>query len=327
MARKSINKILHNGKECLSLTFASSVCGYHRKRLRQLIISGELPGVVLNKIWFIEEEVLQKFLQNRTNSHVPLNRAASETKSDVNEKLLQTLSSIDNKLELFDKKFANFESKKITDIFAKLRKPKNPWDELLLQEESEFYETDPPKPFFKPALFKFTGFAVAASLAGFFVLNNAGAISQSLKIARAALEKFGTGTELALNKISFPISSENFKTANSFLAQLSYLKVDPLKLLEHSSLKFGGEVGQYIADMDAETMKFIEGYSVKSGQRLGVYIRGGGINNLPDRLLSFFVKEGEEVVVKKEEKTQAAPPSPASTLEEELSLLKSQGLS
>jgi hypothetical protein len=61
MARKIIREISLNGKKYFSLNFASSLCGYHKDYLGQLIRRGELEGEKIKEVWFIEKNVFTRF--------------------------------------------------------------------------------------------------------------------------------------------------------------------------------------------------------------------------------------------------------------------------
>ncbi|MEK7596491.1 MAG: hypothetical protein AAB564_03025, partial [Patescibacteria group bacterium] len=95
MARKSLGKILHNGKYYLSLNLAASQCGYHKEYLRQLIRAGKLNGERINDLWFIEEEIFAKF--RKENVYFNNNYQSNNTNAQ-NDELFQEIRNIKNEL-------------------------------------------------------------------------------------------------------------------------------------------------------------------------------------------------------------------------------------
>ena len=99
MARKPIPKILQNDKEYLSLSYAASFCGYHKERLRQLIKENKLTAEKIGSTWFIEESVLQNFIDQ--NGRQPNKNFPGDSKELLQkiENLTGELVSVNSRLK------------------------------------------------------------------------------------------------------------------------------------------------------------------------------------------------------------------------------------
>ena len=108
MARKLIPKILRNGKEYLSLTYAASFCGYNKERLRQLIKENKLSAESVNGVWFIEQSVLQNFIDENVRTPKSVYRFFEEPKS-----------------------FSEVQNESQNESFKNIQNKPDPWDVLL----------------------------------------------------------------------------------------------------------------------------------------------------------------------------------------------------
>ena len=71
MARKIIRFTIRNGRRYISLSFASSLCGYHKDYLGQLIRNQKLHGEKIGNAWFIEESEFEKFVETSAPEIIP----------------------------------------------------------------------------------------------------------------------------------------------------------------------------------------------------------------------------------------------------------------
>ncbi|MEK7566887.1 MAG: hypothetical protein AAB527_02020, partial [Patescibacteria group bacterium] len=154
MARKFIPKILRNGKEYLSLTYAASFCGYNKERLRQLIQENKLAAERVKGVWFIEQRVLQNFIDEKRRNSQSVYRFFEEPKS-----------------------FNNTQNKSFNDVQDKL----DPWDVLLLGDITPKKHSRIFNPLsvlklllpYSPVILKSITILLIFATAGFFVFKSA----------------------------------------------------------------------------------------------------------------------------------------------------------
>ena len=99
MARKVIREISLNGKKHISLNFASSLCGYHKDYLGQLIRGGKLQATRFENSWFIESDEFARFCEKNGIAVKEITNKAADPKplirntADSWDKALLGLSS------------------------------------------------------------------------------------------------------------------------------------------------------------------------------------------------------------------------------------------
>ncbi|HEY9586139.1 MAG TPA: hypothetical protein VJJ27_00670, partial [Candidatus Paceibacterota bacterium] len=333
MARRAIQTISHNGREYFSLNHASSLCGYHRDYLGQLIRTGKLTGEKIGSSWFLEKQVFTRFCEE--NHTASFSRPEESIKIDpVNQDLLKEVQELKTKL-------AKFETRKVSSVNSR----QDPWDELLLgenfQSAGKLRFAELLNSFsFNTALLKPAILIVAVSAAGVFAARNPQMVSGLVDDISLALDKFQTKAELSLNKISLPeISlpdySDYFSLAQAQkISSLDFkgLAVSAQNFLENSFLNLGQKSGVLVNQKGEKAIKTLTGLPQKAGEAAGRVLNQtkDKLASLPKQVLNLFKpRTPSEITVsapQSEEPKLQLSPTEEGGLKEELSKLLEQGL-
>src|SRR3990167_2651391 len=336
MARKVIRVISHNGSEYLSLNYASQICGYHKDYLGQIIRGGKLKAEKIRSSWFIEKNNFKRFLEDNDLAGSNLQKK-EESPVDLKKEIVQlknALHSLESKLNPGSRIFSSFK-----------KDPVDAWDKMLLgkdpKTENRFFKFLNPevfKPLATPLAFTFLvsglafflwsnpGLASKAYLAGKNFLNENVDLVGS-KIAKLDPELILDYASLKTDSFykNLPESVSNFKSSiektPGIISSSSkiYLAQANETLLLNTSL---------VKEKTNSFLGFLENASFNSGKYLGFHLRaqsekaGEGLASLLKKTKSISFKE-EPVTVPESQTIHSA----TTTIEEELSLLKSQGLS
>ncbi|MCH7882843.1 hypothetical protein IIA95_00255, partial [Patescibacteria group bacterium] len=298
MARKAIKSISRNGKAYLSLYYASSLCGYHKDYLGQLIRSGKLSAERIGNAWFIEEDVFKRF---REKTSISVERPLHlDNSSEV--------GSPAKKLDVIDiKEIPNADPSRLDEA--------DPWDHVLLGEKPVEKEpvTIPVRShtsFLANLSLKPLVFSMLILVVGFFVWQHPQLPLRVYTNLEHASKKATTISGALLHQAISGIYDIDIKT--TFAPIQEFLETGPLFV--------GRQVGSWLSEKGAQTTKALVTLITKIKEQVVRYV-------LPSPPVggsrTFLSQKGkEDVDVGPSRQTSIQGPS----LEEKIQELTSQGL-
>src|SRR3989344_2795448 len=309
MARKLIRTISHNGKEYFSLSYASSLSGYHKDYLGQLIRRGELIGELIKNSWFVEKSVFNKFLFNKkpTLAAIPQeNNLLLEEIRELKGKLINIESKIGEvggiKVSVLESDAPKIKTPKINfSRFIKFTRKKHtdPWDVMLLgdpAQENKLLNLETLKPLnflLNPLFVKSFASILIVTLAGTFAFKNPDLIfakyNDLKNIASSSFQNLKSKSEDVKNDLVFALDKTSLAFDDSF-EKLGTLAFKPSRLnlaqlynAEFSIPEFSLPSFSYLKN--AETL--VADFGKYAGRISREYVNTGSFGNLAFEWPSF----------------------------------------